>query len=310
MDDRVRTIEDMHEAVADLIAERRVQVGRDADKPDAPGPEPLWPVCVSCSHHTCRARREYTRALREYEATVRAWTPVVSLWEQMGDAIQAGADRRAGAGGPLAERSPGDLDIMEVMQLVTATVHLELTRYGKTARPTLPESLRLLAVTIAADEAADVDWWAYRVESWSHLAQHFLGQSLAEKTQPKRLRDTPCPQCHIDYVQVEIDDGPAQARPLLVDFVGLMVRAVECTACAKAWFRGEDLYDLGALIDADRYRRYWTVEQAEYDAWVEEIERCHDDAILEDGFRDSFANYKPRWIISGDDTPMIRTMPA
>ncbi len=242
MDERQRTVEDLHQAVADLTDSRTVAVERDDNQ-------------------------------RDYVA-------VVSLWDQLADAIENGADKRGQRGGPLAERSPADLDIMELTSLIGATVYLELANRGLKARDDLPGSLRQLAVTIAADEPGEVDWWAYRVDSWCRMAQHYLGVSLEDKSQPRRIRDTPCPHCHIEYVPIETDEGPAQGRPLLLDFVGTTVRAVECVACRKAWFRGEDLWTLGECVSADRYRRFWDPAAAEVDAWVEEVDRAHTAAWL------------------------------
>lgn len=266
---RPYTVEELHESVAALVAERRVPIIRDYK--ELPPKPPAGPAHERCGHESCLT-------IRTYEPATQRWVTVVSLWEQMLDAIENGSDKRGCRGGPLAERSPADLDIMETTQLIAATVHLELTRYGKTPREDVPSSLRLLAAEIAADQDADLDWWGYRFESWSRLAQHYLGAMLDEKTQPRRLRDTPCPHCHVDYLDGETDDGPVRLRPLLLDFVGTTVRAIECTACGTAWWRGDDLHTLSGMINADRFRSYWTVVQAEVDAWADELVRCEVEA--------------------------------
>lgn len=192
-------------------------------------------------------------------ATVRR-AKVPSLWEQSTYALTTGSESAEGGASPLRERSPADLDLMEIRSIIRGTTRHELEQRGvRTVRgsdgtPTEfdPEEVRELARLVA--NSGDLWWWEYRFASWGRLLEGYL-HAAEHKAKPVRIRNTPCPLCRTEFVRIETDDGEAQiVRPLIVDFRGGYVRAARCEACSATWFRGAELHQLADLIGVSDIR--------------------------------------------------------
>lgn len=111
----------------------------------------------------------------------------------------------------------------------------------------LPASLRLLQVHVGNDVEDHVMWWAYRLEQWARVARKALGAIVLP--QPRRIRDTQCPECQAKHVTLLSLDGEPKLMPaLLIDMQDGMVRAAECSVCGASWFRGQELWDLADRI--------------------------------------------------------------
>ena len=201
---------------------------------------------------TCNVPAYRAALAREHAATTQMAT-VPGLWQQALDALGTGRESAEGRpSSPLRERSPADLDLMEILAQVRDAVRAELARLG---RPLPVEwtvgvsEIRELAELVAADART----WAARFASWGRAIATYLHEQR-DQPKPFRLR-CPCPLCKTDYVRVN-DQGRADsrgeklARPIRVDFAGPTVRAAVCEACGVGWFRGADLHRLAALIDA------------------------------------------------------------
>lgn len=187
-------------------------------------------------------------------ATVKAGR-VPSLWQQATNALTGGEVGGTGSK-PLRERSPADLDLMEIRAIIRDTTRHELhTLRGSAARGEFdPGEIRALArVVIDADE--DLWWWGYRFEQWCRLLETYLHLS-EHRAKPVRLRNTACPRCQISQVvTAEEDDEPRVVPALIVDFSpDGYVRAAECLHCGAAWFRGEQLEQLAREVSAQSER--------------------------------------------------------
>jgi hypothetical protein len=68
------------------------------------------------------------------------------------------------------------------------------------------------------------------------------------------LRNTPCPECGArQYTRRDDTTGERMVFPAIkVDFADGLVRAAECQACGHAWFRGEDLESLAAVVNPEQ----------------------------------------------------------
>lgn len=196
----------------------------------------------------------YRAAIARAAAATTATASVPGLWQQAIDALGTGTEGSEGSPSvPLRERSPADLDLMEIMGQVRDAVRSEFARLG---RP-LPSGwtvgvseIRELAELVTVNAAE----WAARFASWGRALETYLH---AARSQPKpfRLRSTPCPLCKTEWVRIN-ERGLADAngdrlgRPIKVDFAAGKVRAAVCEACGVGWFRGADLHRLAALIGA------------------------------------------------------------
>lgn len=191
------------------------------------------------------------------DAGTADWTSVPALWRQLVESVGTGSRR----GGRSTSRawSPVDLECMELAATIRETVVDALTGHDerpvtvgqKPARVLLPESLRHLASVVTATQDDDLaGWWVYRVRSWTRQISHVL--QLEIDPQPRRIRDTSCPECQASHVTLPGQDGPERVPALLIDFTDGYVRAASCTACGAAWFRGQSLVDLADLIEATR----------------------------------------------------------
>lgn len=168
---------------------------------------------------------------------------VPSLWDQLLEATGTGSEPQSG--GSSRWRTPIDLDVLELRQEILESVHDALISLGKTRRPTLPSSLRLLAASVAPDQPL-TEFWEYRVRSWVRRVHQALG--LDEEPQPRRIRDTRCPACQATHVTITVDREQQRVPALLIEFSGQRVRAITCDHCGAAWWRGDELHELAEAI--------------------------------------------------------------
>lgn len=193
------------------------------------------------------------RAACAREAAAQARTAAVpSLWDQATDALTTGSEGGTGTT-PLRERSPADLDLMEIRCIIRSTTWHELKTRAKAADHPLPEDvpsqLRRLASIVTRDDAENLDWWEYRFASWARLLEAYL-QAAERKPKPVRLRNTPCPLCRSQYVLVEEDGETFRVPPIVIDYRDGHIRAAQCEACSNTWFRGNELGALASLVGA------------------------------------------------------------
>lgn len=184
-----------------------------------------------------------------YRAATTRWATVPSLWVQSTQALSTGMDEGTGSK-PLRERSPADLELLEIRSIIRDTTRLELEKRGtKTVIDTFgrqtqfdPSEIRSLASKILTE--SDLDWWEYRFAQWGRLLANYL-QAYEHRARDVRLR-IPCPKCHRRQITIDSDQGEVQVSPILVDFKDGVIRAAECGGCFFVWWRGKDLLELAA----------------------------------------------------------------
>lgn len=193
-----------------------------------------------------------TRLLRDAGGKVWTdWADIPSLWDQLQGAVAVGTERREGGGSRY--KTPLDIDAMELRHTILELVADALTGHDKPTTGTLPEQVRRLAATIREIPDDDLtDWWTRQFGSfnrWISTALH-----LHNEPQPRRIRDTACPNCQATHVTVPGPDGPERVPALLIDFVTgadgrSRVRAATCSICLATWWRGQDLLDLAERLN-------------------------------------------------------------
>jgi len=182
-----------------------------------------------------------------YRAATVSHGTIPSLWEQAEMALTTGAESASGNPSPLAQRSPADMDLMEIMLTIREVIGLQLGSTKLAPRKELCSQLRQFASHIVTSEPEHVAWWEYRIAQWARLLAVYL-RNVESQPKPVRLRDTACPDCGVKQVRVEIEDVWQLVPPLLIDFKDGYIRAAECTNCTKTWWRGEDLFELAEQI--------------------------------------------------------------
>jgi hypothetical protein len=227
-------------ASVDAITEpRRVPVERAAD------PDWLLEMAGDHTYGVCD--------VRAHRAATTRWATVPSLWEQSTTALMTGSEQ-TGGGRPLRERSPADLDLMEIRSIIKHTTRVELGKRGvHPARDPLgqpvdfqPAELRRLA-SLATQNPDDVWWWEYRFGQWSRLLETYL-RAVERQAKPVRLRAA-CPLCKTRQMTIDVDGEAMVVSPLLIDFHDGWIRAATCQACLATWFRGDQLGELAGLLD-------------------------------------------------------------
>lgn len=191
-----------------------------------------------------------------YRAATRAHAVIPSLWDQATEALATRTDDGTGSK-PLRERSPADLDLMEIRSLIRDTTRGELEKRGtktlmdKSGRQATFKAaveIRGLASKVTADPDEDLSWWEYRFASWARLLSNYL-RAAEHAPRSVRLRNAPCPVCRIKQVTIEQGGEMVVAPPILIDFRDGMVRAATCDACSASWFRGPDLERLALELN-------------------------------------------------------------
>lgn len=227
-------------ASVDAITEaRRVPVERAAD------PDWLLEMANHRGYGVCD--------VAAHAAATARWATIGSLWDQSTTALTTGSEQ-TGGGRPLRERSPADLDLMEIRSIIKHTTRLELAQRGVPAPKTskgLPaefqvRELRRLA-SLTTQDPDDVWWWEYRFAQWSRLLETYL-HAVERQAKPVRLR-APCPLCKTRQMRVDVDGEAMVVAPLLIDFRDGWIRAATCQACGATWFRGDQLGELAGLLD-------------------------------------------------------------
>lgn len=198
----------------------------------------------------------YRAALAREQAANVATATVPALWDQAVQALGLGSENAGGGGStaPLRERSPADLNLMEILSQVREAVREESARLGHP----LPGGQTVGTVQIRAFASTlrtDLDGWGQKFALWGRAIENYL-HVLRDEPRPFRLRSTPCPLCRIEWIRVNEQGratvgGEYLARPIKVDFAGDRMRAAICEACGTAWFRGADLHQLAALIGCE-----------------------------------------------------------
>lgn len=209
------TADDLRTAVGELLDERRVKIIRDG-----------------------------------MDATETAIVP--SLWEQIVDAVGVGNEQGSGRVST-AWRLPVAVEVVDLRSDIVDMTVDGLYDFDKRPRMNgdnidVPSSIRLLAATVATRNVErDITRWTLAAQSWGRRARTILG--LDDDPQPRRIRDTPCPECGVVYVVKHDADGEAiHLPPLLVQFEGKLPRDIQCSACVRTWLRGEDFIQLFTTI--------------------------------------------------------------
>jgi hypothetical protein len=198
-----------------------------------------------------------------YRAATTRHGTIPSLWDQSTLAL-FGGEVGGEAGGKLAEeRSPADLDLLEIRSQIRHGVREERARLLNGAKDPLglrhradgtrPEfqpskELRSLSSLLITHDPRLIDWWAHRLTSWGNALETYL--NVKERAaQPFGLRGVPCPECLVRRVIAE-DNGTRVERPALtVEVRNGMPRAAVCAACGSTWFAGDQLAALAAWIN-------------------------------------------------------------
>jgi hypothetical protein len=182
----------------------------------------------------------------ERDDGTRTYAKIPSLWEQSNVAISGRADVNVRTGSA-AERSPVDLNLLEVRSLIRNTTQRAIRTRQQIPRPGVPAQLRQLASLVVGEAPDRHWWWAYRFPSWARLLRTYL--DLSERTpMPVRLRGSACPSCGTRQVSTESDDGLVIVPALVIDFRQGFVRAAECAACHAHWWRGAELEALAVAL--------------------------------------------------------------
>jgi hypothetical protein len=171
---------------------------------------------------------------------------VPSLWDQGSDALAGGMESAVRVSNA-AERSPVDLNLVELRSLIRHTVSRELHARRVKPRADVPAQLSQLAAHVVTYSADELWWWDYRFTSWASMLTLFLSVNDHVPT-ARRLRNSPCPACRVRQVTIESDDGPVVVPTLVVDFRDGYVQAARCSSCSATWWRGADLESLAALL--------------------------------------------------------------
>lgn len=196
----------------------------------------------------------YRAAAGMREAATTRWATVPSLWDQSTVAL-TGGEIGGGDSKPLRERSPADLDLMEIRALIRDTTRHELEARGaKTGKypngervPFQQTEMRALAVLVGA-EPDGLWWWVYRFDQWGRLLETYL-HAAEHHPNTTRLRNTACPECAARHATVETEDGMKVVPALCIDFTSDgYVRAAECSNCGHAWFRGREMERLAEQV--------------------------------------------------------------
>lgn len=177
------------------------------------------------------------------------WADVPSLLDQASSALVNGNEGAGGVRwGTQAERSPLDLDLMEVCAIIRGTTEALLReRKQKVDGRSVGAHVRELAAIVVTNEPGELWWWEYRFASWARLLETYL---RVVKRQPMalRLRNSACPQCEATQV-VEAGEYGNEVKPaLVIAFRDGYARAAECSACGHHWWRGDDLIVLAKLL--------------------------------------------------------------
>lgn len=181
------------------------------------------------------------------------WVTVPSLWWQLEDAAKGLGDAGGEGGTSSRYRSPGSIECLQLRTHIHDIIVSQL--FARRTPPiaiagvvNVPDSLRRLAsILIVAN--VQVDDWASYIRHWSRQITLILG--LDQHPRPRRIRDTPCPECQATHVTIDQGSGPERVPPLLIDFNDGYVRAIECTACGVGWLR-QALADLSDTLIAQR----------------------------------------------------------
>lgn len=187
-----------------------------------------------------------------YRAATTHRVTIPSLWDQSTEALATGdSETTDSRPANINARTPIDVELMEIRSVIADTTAHELGLRHLKMPGTVPGNLRRLAAHVVGYDPDQLWWWEYRFQSWARLLGTYL-HAQQNQPRPVRLRNAACPECKIRQVVIESDGGPVVAPPLLIDFRGGYVRAAECSGCGAAWFRGDDLHALAALLDPPR----------------------------------------------------------
>jgi hypothetical protein len=183
-----------------------------------------------------------------WRSTTTGWATVPSLWDQATAALTAGLGASTGSK-PFRERSPCDVDLMEIRGIIRDTTRRELIRmYSHLLPRTVPGQIRRLASVAVTKDPEHTDWWVYRFESWGRLLETYLNL-VEHQGKPTRLRGTSCPVCGSRVTLIEGGGGVVVAPALIVEYRYGYVRSASCGECGHAWFRGQQLEELARLVN-------------------------------------------------------------
>lgn len=192
----------------------------------------------------------YRAELRRAVAATDPWATIPSLWEQALDALGTGSETSDRAATPLRERSPADLDLMDVMLTVREFLGEFHRHRNERIVPAerVPASLRSLASAVVRHQPDDIGEWTARIEQWGRLLTTKL-QAADAGPRPVRLRNSACPECGRRQVVLPTADGEKVFPPLLIDFTDGMIRAATCSGCGHVWWRGDELVELAERLE-------------------------------------------------------------
>lgn len=176
------------------------------------------------------------------------WQDIPSLWAQ----LEESAGRGNGSGGGTSRAGQPVIStgvVALLIKITTATTAAAVDLVGGT-RGNVPDNLR--AITANLRTAGQAQFWIDEIQAWTAEARNRL---QLDPPHAKSARGAACPECKAKVSYSHVDGENVRRPALSIHWVGPQdndhhsdedwkVRAVECTKCGKAWFRGEGLDEL------------------------------------------------------------------
>lgn len=214
---------------------------------------------------------EQKRIIREYDRPghkterVSQLSTLPSLWEQLNAAT---AYQGNGGNSVGKSRLPITAGAVDLVNEITAWAREGLTKLPPTPngkrrdRDDIPSATRAIAADIISthDEGRCSDW-TKQLREWAGKIRRQLG---LDPQHPEWARGTRCPECGARNATTDNGGEEVRTPALAINWSPpddtttyppdpWIVRAVECRACNKAWFRGADLEQLvDSMLTANR----------------------------------------------------------
>jgi hypothetical protein len=121
------------------------------------------------------------------------------------------------------------------------------------AHTLIPDTLRAIASHLT--DQYDLNWWHDTLRTWAREIRTALA---LDPSRPQWARGAKCPDCNADSATTKQDGETVRTPALAIAWAGpaedehhpdsaWKVRAVECRACGRTWWHGEEL---NTLVDA------------------------------------------------------------
>src|SRR6478752_4441498 len=197
-----------------------------------------------------------------------AWQTIPSIWQQLRTSSQWGSQEAGGS--KFGSRPVISTGVVALTIDIRDTVGEAADEIGRRTRtPTnardTPTELRAVAANLVDPDL--IGWWTDKIRKWVAEARSTL---RLDPPRPKSARGAKCPSCGQGTVET-INDGETIRSPALaIQWAGPQdndyhpdtewkVRAVECRACATAWFRGDSMNELiDRMMEANRTQETMT----------------------------------------------------